>query len=257
MNQSEFNLLVTNVTAIANQTFTIQCGGFVTALDADKENEFSTEPFDINSHMEGFNFQEILESGYGGLNEVENELNEAWSLVDRDLLESSVIQLPKEFSDLTKKLTASELKQWITHTLEAEDESLFYVVHRIIMALFQQEGSDIHDLVREAIAFDELTDLIKEEKNLRAEHIQLDDLETALTIQSFKAFEWLVPRAKLDDDNTLELLKSSLDDHSNFERILLILAPSEKQRETILSLAKSRNEDSILELLSKLNQDKK
>ena len=125
------------------------------------------------------------------------------------------------------------------------------------MALFQQEGSDIHDLVREAIAFDELTDLIKEEKNLRAEHIQLDDLETALTIQSFKAFEWLVPRAKLDDDNTLELLKSSLDDHSNFERILLILAPSEKQRETILSLAKSRNEDSILELLSKLNQDKK
>ena len=252
MKQSEFNILVTNVTAIANQTFTIQCGEFATALSSEEENKLATEAFDQKIHIDTFDFQSIINSGYKQLDDLEDELANAWSLIDLDKLEASLKQLPEGYTELTLKLSGDQLKQWITHTLEAKDDTPFYIVHQYIMTLFQGGDDDIDDLIREAIAFDELTDLLEEENNIRAEHIKVDDLITAATIQSFKAFKFLVQHTELNNEEVIEVLESTFDDKSTFEQVYTIMAPTETQHSEVLTLAKNSNASVIIEFLTQL-----
>ena len=252
MNQLEFNILVTNVTAIANQTFTIQCGEFATALSSDEENELATETFDQKTHIDTFDFQSIINSGYQQLDDLEDELDKAWSLIDLKKLEASLKQLPEDYADLTLKLSGDQLKQWITHTLEAKDDTPFYIVHQYIMTLFQGGDDEINDLIREAIAFDELTDLLEEENNIRAEHIHVDDLITAATIQSFKTFKWLVQHSELSNKEVIKVLENTFDDKPTFEQSYTIIAPTETQHSEILTLAKNRNATEITEFLTQL-----
>lgn len=252
MKQSEFNILVTNVTAIANQTFTIQCGEFATALSSDEENELSTETFDQKTHMDTFDFQSVIDSGYKQLNDLEDELNNAWNLIDLNKLEALIKQLPEGYADLTIKLSGDQLKQWITHTLEAKDDTPFYIVHQYIMTLFQGGDDDINDLIREAIAFDEVAELQEEEHNIRTEHIQVDDLITAAAIQSFKALKWLVQHADLSDEDVIKILESAFDEKSIFEQAYTIISPTETQYSEILTLAKNNNATVIIEFLTQL-----
>lgn len=251
MNQSEFNLLVTNVTAIANQTFAIQCGEFANAVAADDSNEFATESFDLNKHNETFDFQAVLEKGYQSIDELETELAEAWEKGSAAELESLLAQLPSAMPVLSQQLSGDQLQQWITHTLKAQDEDPFYVLHQHIMALFQTglSTNDTNDLIREAIAFDQVSDLADIESTITPEQIAFDDLVTAVTIQSFTAFEWLAQRAALNGEQTVELLENCTDDSAVFEQTLKIIAPDEPARDAIKSRAKASGQEAIVDLI--------
>lgn len=250
MIQSDFNILVTNVTAIVNHTFNIQADEFADGVVQEAAQGGAAAGFDTDQHFESFDFQDVLDSGYRDLAELTDELDEAWEQVDRELLQELLAEVPGDMPNLTMKMSGDDLKTWIRHSLQADEETPVYAIHRMIMALFDGSSEQINDMIREAIAFDDLDELIDEEPNLLPENISLENLITAATIQSFNVLAWLIPRADLDDDEALELLESNIDDKFIFQKVYGMLEPDDALKSAIRSRAEALGQSRIVEFLS-------
>jgi len=254
MQPSEFNILITNVAAIASQTFALQCGEFATAMVADENAALSVEPFALEQHLDNINFQAVLVSGYESLPSLEEELNQAWGKHEPDKLNSLISQLSTTLPDLTKKLTGSKLKQWVKYNLKPEYADNFYELHQYIMSLFSRAADETNDIIREAIAFDNLAGLAEHETQIRAEHIKYDDLITAATIQSFKVFEWLFNHGQWDDTQIADILEYYFTDMFLFERIYNILAPTAPQYIAAMIRAQASNNKSVVDFLNRVKK---
>lgn len=252
MTQSEFNILITNVTAIASQIFSLQCGEFATAMSANENASATIAPFELEQHLNNINFQEILDSGYNSLDSLTTELNEAWGKHDTATLAALLQQLTTDLPVLTQKLTGIKLKQWIKYNLKPENADSFYALHQYVMPLFNQFGDETYDAIREAIAFDDLAGLLEHEQNIQSKHIKLDDLTTAATIESFKVFEWLLQRTRLEDKQVADILENCFNHQPKFERVYTILAPTAPQHKVVMFRAQAANQASIINFLSQI-----
>lgn len=254
MNQSEFNILITNVAAITNQIFTFKCGEFASQISGDVSNNQTSNKIDYEKYMADFNAQEMLASGYESIDTLALELEDVWNGVDQESLYRLASELPANLPDITTRLTPDQFKLWIVYALEASDDNPLYELHKYITgSLGAGHCGDVYDSIREAIAFDELTGLIENEHTILPEHIRLDDLITAASIQSFKVFEWLMKRAKLDDQQIVDLLDSNITDPNTFEKMYKIIIPTDAQCKKIQSIAIIKNEDAVVRFLEKFN----
>jgi hypothetical protein len=245
MKQSEFNVLVTNVSAIADQAFAVQCGEFSSAA-ADDGVQPAAAPFNPLEHIGNFDYQAVLESGYKSLESLTAEFNAAWEAIEQEKLAGLLENLPDDFARLTQPLTGDQLKPWIIHALNAGDESPFYALHHYLLGFFRGGYDETNDIIREAIAFDELAGLLEHERNIGPEHIQFDDLVTAATIQSFKVLEWLLKHAQLDDGQVVAIMESCFIDKTVFQRVYQMLSPTTAQSAAILLRAQAAGEDGII-----------
>lgn len=232
MQQSDFNILVTNSTAVANQVFSCQCGDFASNLSSGDDNELVPVAFNLEKHLNEFNFQEVLDSGYGSIPELELELCEAWAGVNVDELSGIISQLPSEFSGFTKKLRGKQLSSCVAVVLNDGDNSPFFKLHQAIMPLFQQWEESPEDAIREAIAFDEISSL-DEAVNILPEHVSVEDLITSATIQSFKVFTWLVKCSNIDSEGMTIVLREFVEEEELFNTIFRIFSPNDVQKSDI------------------------
>jgi len=249
MTFSEFKYLVTNVTAIVNQAFTIQCGEFATAVAREQDSTLSPVSFDTEKHLETFDFQAVLDSGYSDLDELDAQFRAAWDQVPHEDLEELINQTPAHLPSLTKKLEAGELSDWVRHSLNASEDTPLYRLHQAITTLFETGDDEISDIIREAIAYDKTDELEAGANSLSAEQINLDDLITAATIESFNALGWLLNRAELNDDDIISLLESNIDDSSVSARVVELLSLTPEQKTRIVNMAQSQNNHAIADLL--------
>jgi hypothetical protein len=255
MKQSEFNIFVTNITAVTTQTFSLRCGEFGAAMSADESNEMPEAKFDLEEQHENFDYQSILVSGYRDMESLDDELNNAWQLLELDELEFDKLeslnqQLPDSLPNLTQRLTGEQLKQWISYCLDAPNDSPIFLLNQLVMNLFQVD-SDIHDLIREAIASDNIEDLSDESENITAKHIRMEDLVTAAEIESFKVFAWLFSKSDLSEEQLVELLTSEgcIDDQIVFESIYKIVSPSSQQAQAVKLKAQAQDIQSVVQFL--------
>lgn len=232
MQQSDFNILVTNSTAVANQVFSCQCGDFASNLSGGDDNVLAPVNFDLEKHLNEFNFQEVLDSGYESISELELEFCEAWAGVNIDELNGMISQLPSEFSGFTEKLSGKQLSNCVAVVLNAGDDSPFFKLHQVIMPLFQQWDESAEDTIREAIAFDEVASL-DEADNILPEHVSVEDLITSATIQSFKVFTWLVKCSNIDSEGMATVLREFSEEEELFDKIFRIFSPDDVQKRDI------------------------
>ena len=204
MNKQEFEFLVVNVSAIMNQTFSLRCLEYDSAVTGELSSQQSKSQVDFDKQHNQFDYQSILDSGYNDINELTAELNDAWELIEVEFVEQLVSRLPTDLSNLKEKIGGEQLKLWIEKSLSDQiNQELADLYQCINDALNNDE--EIQDLIKEAIAFDNIEEIIDEQDNLKAKHIELDDLITAAKIRSYKAFEWLLPRAELNANQMVEL----------------------------------------------------
>jgi len=250
MKQTDFNFLVTNVTAISTQSFSIRCEEFGAGMSADESNNMTKVEFDLEQQHENFDYQAILDSGYRDTDSLEAELSSAMLILDRNKLNDLLNQLPNDLPNLQQKITGEQLKAWISYVLDLENDNPVSLLNQYVMSLFQVDD-DIHDLIREAIAFDKTDELQEEADNIKAEHIKVEDLETAAEIGSFKAFEWLFKKAALDEVKTIELLfcENCIDAPFVFENLYKIIKPTDELRSTIIAKAKNSGYDAVIDFL--------
>jgi len=250
MNQTEFNFLVTNVTAISTQLFSIRCSMFGSEMSADESNEMETVEFDLQKEHENFDYQSILDSGYRDINSLETELSSAMLILDQNELDDLLNKLPSNLPNLQQKMTGEQLKAWISYALNSEDDESVALLNQYIMSLFQVDD-EIHDLIREAIAFDKIDDLQDQQEDINSEHIKIEDLLTAAEIESFRAFKWLFERAELDNTQIIELLFSEkcIDDQIVFESVYKIIEPSEELHTMVTAKVKGSGHDTVAEFL--------
>jgi len=232
----EFKYLVTNITAIINQAFTIQCGEFATAITQDQEVDLPTKNFDTENHLETFDFQAVLDSGYHDMNDLDSQFHTAWDQADPDILIDLISQTPDHLPKLTEKLNAKSLTDWIRFSLDAADDSPLYKLHQVIMTLFEDEKETFEDVIREAIAYDKVDELEANKNAISAEQIEIDDLTTAATIESFNALEWLLAHATLSDNDIVELLENTIDDPSVSKRVVELLQLTSDQKDRIMQV---------------------
>ena len=260
MNQPEFNLLVVNTMAIANEVFAAKCHDLVSAMAEDESNSFSFD-FDeddaIDPAEDLAELQEALDSGYDSADEeLHEELDEAWEEIDRDQLNSLYAQMPAELPALTQKVTATQLKQWVDHVVKADAEHPFNAMHQLVMTTFQGGPEfDLEDEVREAIeeavAFDKIERLREIEDQITPQHIALDDLVNTGALESFEMFELLLTKAELDDKKVVKLLSAFIDEYDMvFEKVYHIVSPTAEQHEALYVLAKEEAEPHIVEFLA-------
>ena len=250
MQQSDFSVLITNVSATASQAFAVQCGEFGAAISDDNADKLPDENFNASQYLDSIDFGDVLDTGYNSLESLKSELEQAWKAIDSAELDRLLAPLPGDLPDLTHKLAGTQLKQWVEYALATDENSPFYTLHKYLMSLFRRVDDDVNDVIREAIAFDQIDEL--DEHEILPEHVHLDDLVTAATIQSFNAFKWLVKHANLDDCKIADILENFFDDADAFEQVYKILSPSEKQKAEILNRASSSDNQQIIGLINSI-----
>jgi hypothetical protein len=249
--KNEFNILVTNVSAIASQTFSIQCGEFATAIAEDQAKELANKSFDQNQYLQKIDFQQILDSGYNSLDSLTAQLDQAREIIDFDQLAILLKQLPADLPDISKIINGFQLRQWVQHALQLQNDGEFYALHSYLMSHFGLGGDEIDDIIREAIAFDELGVLQDYGSKIASSHIKVDDLVTAASIQSMKVFEWLVTRASLSDNQVGSLFENLLSDRKLFQDSYKIVVKTKSQYAEILRRAESSSDAEIIAFLNR------
>ncbi len=250
MEQTQFNILVTNVSAIVSQTYAIQCGEFTTAMVAEDPDQFSDVSFDKKELLENTDYQKLLNGGYESINELSDQLSRAWQEIDQPILESINEKLPDNLPELTRKLSDKEFKQWLNYAIGAADsENPFYALHYFLVSFFRGnlEDNDINDAIREAIASDSVDEL--DESAVKPEHILMDDLITAATIESFVTFEWLIKRTRLSVVEIAELLHNISDNIYTLRHVYDILDSDSELSSTIQEVAKKNQYEQLLDFL--------
>lgn len=250
MQHSDFSVLVTNVSAAASQAFAVQCGEFGAAISDDNADKLPDENFNTSQYLESIDFGDVLNSGYNSLDSLKSELDQAWQAMDSAELNRLLAPLPEDLPDLTHKLAGAQLKQWVEYALVTDENSPFYALHKYLMSLFRRVDDDVNDVIREAIAFDQVDEL--DEHEILPEHVHLDDLITAATIQSFNVFKWLIKHVSFNDCKIADLLENFFDDAATFELVYKIISPSEKQKAEILDRASVSDNQQIIGLINSI-----
>jgi hypothetical protein len=254
MIQAEFNILFANVTAITSQVFAIQCEQFASDLASEQRlgGVVNVSAFDPGKYIAQTNYKEILDSGYESIPSLKTELEVGWNNIDLATLNSLVANLPENLPDISKKITVDQFKLWISYVLGLSDDNPLYLLHQYFMSYLANDFDDVSDIIREAIAFDELSGLIEHANNIGAGNISLNDLITAATIQSFNVLKWLIKRACLNDGQVVELLESNIQDLHVFECVYKIIKPTERQHFDIMSIAVMNKTDDVVMFLDKV-----
>ena len=253
MKQADFNILFTNVMAIADQTFTIKCGEFVTAASADPESGIHTDAFNMNQYYEKFDFQNMLDTGYASINELQTELNSIWEKLDSAELDNLLRDLPAGLPALSAKLSGQSLKQWIQHTVTSEGESAFYTLHQYISA--KAGGvNNLADVLRHAIATDDVSQLNELAGTVQPDQISMEDLITAATIEYYQELQWMLEHVHLSDEQGIVLLSSQIEFPMQFERVYQIATPSKNQHQAVLELATQQGAKDVMSFLNKIRQ---
>lgn len=249
MEQTQFNILVTNVSAIVSQTYAIQCGEFATAMAEEEPEQFPGISFNKQEMLEKTDYQNLLNSGYESISELSEQLAEAWQKIDQPELESFNNNLPGDLPVLTHKLSDKEFKQWLNYAVDAGEKNPFYALHYYLISYFQGnlEENDINDAIREAIASDNVDEL--DESVVKPEHILLDDLITAATIESFVTFDWLIKRTQLSVDDATDLLHNISDNTYTLRQAYEILDPAGELKPAILELAENNQHELLIDFL--------
>ena len=269
MNQAEFSILVTNLAAIATETFSIRCSVFATELqnDPDPSGSAPTETneqtmFNLDEYFSQADLQAMLDSGYAQLDELQTELNTAMEIVEPDMLSDLLSQLPSGFPDLSYKLTVDQFKIWLTYAADAKDDDPFYAAHDYVMAAFaggddldmeelglDDDDDDIQNLVQEAIALNEIQILIDNESDITADKILLNDLIMAVFNDSLEPLKWLLKRAKLTDEEQVLLLNSCLFNPDTFKMVYAMQDLDDTQQTEILELAVESEQQEVIDFL--------
>lgn len=226
------------------------------AMQNDQEtSDINVEEFNTEQHLLDFDFQDILDSGYRDLPELTEDLEQARNQVNMDEIQALLAELPQSYPALNQKISGADLQSWIRYTLKAEDEDPIYKIYHEIKARFSGEDDDIPDLIREAIAYDELEELKNIEKRLAPTHILLEDLITAATIESFSVLKWLINHVTLNNNEVILLMESQFQDLPVFEQLYQILTPTNEQHLLILEAAKNAQATAIINYLQLKSKD--
>jgi len=262
MNQTEFSILVTNTLAIANETFSINCGTFSADYSANETNiSTPASTFDIEKDIDIDGLQQALNNGYASLDDLGVEMDTAWEKLDTDEFAQMLARLPTDYTDLSQKMTAEQLKAWIGYALKAKGENPlehpFNALHQYIMMLFQNGSgfldNDASEIIGDAIDNRDLSLLVDAEDEIKADDIEEDDLFHAAGLQVYDVFEWLSKRAQLDDNQTVSILNRFILVEPIFKRVYEILAPSEAQHAAISELANESEENEVMNFLKQVN----
>ncbi|MCW8877362.1 MAG: hypothetical protein OQJ89_01785 [Kangiellaceae bacterium] len=227
MKRDDFYYLVTNVSAIATQVFTIRCGEFGAAASEDNSNEVPSFEFNVEDQINKVDYQEFIDSGYKDIDAVESELASAWEDVELANLDDLLARLPQELPKLTQQISGEQLKQWVVQCVESSES--FDILHQYIMNVVNKD-EEIYDLIRESIASNDCSELDEADPMITSEHIRIDDLVTAAEIESFKTFKWLYRKGNLSEEQKEAVLSAEgcIDDRFVFEEICKIISPNEQ-----------------------------
>ena len=257
MNQSEFNFLVTNILAIKDQLFSINCAQFATDVRPQNDEDKASDAFDVNNYINRSNYDEFINQGYESIASLSNELTSAWEKTGADILDELLNNVPHSLPVLTAKITSNEFKTCLLFSLENTDRNPLNDIHQYLTGFLNSNFDEVADIIREAIAFDDVTGLIEMEAVIDTSKITLDDLVTAVTIQSYSAFKWLFSHAMLSDHKLLDLFVEGMSDNNVFEAMYNIIKPSDKHHALLLSLAEKHSNHEAVNFLRNVNGSNK
>lgn len=248
IDQVQFNILVTNVFAIAEQVFARQCKLFLQTMAEDESAGFSPEAAGLQDFEAEVDYQLVLDNGYGALESVTDSFAAAWDKADKILLQESLAQLPPQLPNLLYKINGEVLENWVNCVAALPEENAFSRIHQYCQGLFHSQGQG-RDFIREAIADDDVTILEQNESEIALEEILFEDINTALMIESVKTFTWLAERAQLSDEQRLTMLEYVISDQPYFERVYQTLAPSAAVKTALIATARESGYAAVLEFL--------
>lgn len=238
MNKQQFDYMVTNLIAIVNHTFTMQCGEFATAQAQDEAQAPDVSEFNVDKHLAEFDFDEMLASGYRGIADVSDILDGKRERADLAIIDSHLTAMPSNLGDLCEKLSGVEFQQWLRYALKAEQGDSLYQLHAYLANHSEHGDDDLSDQLREAIAFDELEGL-RNIQSIPSHKVKIEDFTMAATIESFKVFAWMAGHAELDENQKRSILTQQMEFPNSFFTIYPMLAPNNKSRSFLLSKAES------------------
>ena len=250
MKKDDFYYLVTNVSAVATQVFTIRCGEFGAAASVDESNDLPAFDFNPNSQLDKIDFQAFIDSGYQDIDDVESELAEAWEDLDLANLNDLLSELPGELPHLTQKISGEQLKAWVAYCTERSSADSFDILHQYVMSVVNKD-EDIYDLIRECIASNDHSELEEEDSRISAKHVRLDDLVTAAEIESFNTFKWLFNKGNLNEEQKEAVLSAEgcIDDRFVFEEVYKIISPSQQSLDSVQAKAEKAGHSEIVEFI--------
>lgn len=252
MDQTNFNILVTNVMGIADQILSRRCGSFLDEISDGETPELEKELSGLEEFNECPDYQEKIDQGYKSLDNLSDDFQQAWNRCDHEQILSLVEVVPHDLPKLVAKLSGSEFEAWIDHVDGLPEINYFMPLHQYCLSLFNP-GILSNDAIRMAIADDDVSLLIAEEDNISAKDILFEDINTALMIESVNTFEWLAKRAEFSDDEVLTMLEYVSSDPEYFAKVYAILSPNSDQHAEILSRVTAAAEEETLAFLVSQN----
>ncbi len=248
MNKTEFNFVIINIFGIADQVFARQCGSFLETIAEDGNAAFSVQAAGLEDFQGDVNYQFIIDQGYRSVESLTSEFSAAWAKVNASFLEQVLTVLPTHLPNLIRKINGEELKIWVDYVVDLPEENDFNRAHQYCQGLFHSGGQG-NDIIREAIADDNVNLLVDNEKNISLDAITFEDINTALMIESVKTFEWLAVRASLTDEQVLGMLEYVVSDLPYFERVYATLTPSAHVRAALETKVVAMGEAGVLAFL--------
>lgn len=244
MNYSDYSVLMANVIAIVNQAFAMQCGEFAINLASDQHDFPGVDFFDQERHIAMFDFQEVLGQGYGALSDLQDEIQRSWEAIPEGVIDDALNKLPDSLPDIAAQLNRDEFVIWLRYALDREVSEPLYLLHHAIQGSmgggFQYD--EVHDAIREVIAFDDISPLENLNVSVSAEMIEVEDVITAITIRSMKAFAYLHDFSSFSIDEYVEILSSCSDDKDIFFEVCSVICPTQPRvRELITSVEVGSN----------------
>lgn len=252
MNQNEFAILITNTMGISDQLLAKQCGSFLDELVDSDDPALAQQLTGLEGAAQKVDYQTMIDQGYASLDTLNDDVKQAWEKIDQEQLKLLISEIPPQMPNLTKKISGKEVGKWIDYLVGMPEGNAFSDLHQYCYNLFSS-GSEGKDVIRLAIADDDVSMLENEEGSIKPDDISFEDINTALMIESVKTFEWLAKRANFSDDQVHLMLEYVSSDSQYFETIYKILAPTSAQYSAILASVTDMEEEETLAFLKQQN----
>ena len=252
MNQSEFSILVTNTIGISDQLLAKQCGSFLDELVDSDDPALAQQLTGLEGAAQKVDYQTMIDQGYTSLETLSDDIKQAWEKVDQGQLTLLVSEIPPQMPNLTKKISGKDVGKWVDYLVGMPEGNAFSDLHQYCYNLFNS-ASEGKDVIRLAIADDDVSILESKEVSIKPDDISFEDINTALMIESVKTFEWLAKRANFTDDQVQLMLEYVSSDRQYFEIIYKILEPTSEQYSSIYASVASMEEEETLVFLKQQN----